>query len=75
MHDPDVAKNVKRAVYTLAQQLSSDVFVIGPNTQLDIDGNVIPLTEQQFIWVQRIVESFSILLSTPINSTLLQDRE
>ena len=42
---------------------NADVFVFGPSLQLDPDGEIIPEEDQQFVWIQEILDKLNCVVN------------
>lgn len=49
-----------KPVVCMGRQPHSDVYVLGPNLQFFSDGTVIPVEEQTYVWVPRIIKNLKI---------------
>lgn len=47
------------AVICTGRQPNADVFVFGPSLQLDLNGEIIPEEDQQFVWIQEILDKLN----------------
>ena len=44
----------------MGRQPNSDVYVLGPNLQFFSDGTVVPIEEQIYVWVPRIIKKLKV---------------
>ena len=47
------------AVTCTGRQPNADVFVFGPRLQLDLNGEIIPEEDQEFVWIQDILDKLN----------------
>ena len=47
------------AVTCTGHQPNADVFVFGPRLQLDLNGEIIPEEDQEFVWIQDILDKLN----------------
>ena len=44
----------------MGRQPHSDIYVLGPNLQFFSDGTVVPVEEQKYVWVPRIMKKLKM---------------
>ncbi len=67
---------MKKATTTLGRQPNSDTFIFGPTIHVSSDGRTISVQEQEYLWVQEIVECAAVLpTSSPLLKALPKCRE
>ncbi|XP_064396001.1 uncharacterized protein LOC135343012 [Halichondria panicea] len=62
-NDPDYSRRIRKAIVALGRQPDSEIIVLSPYVHVKEDGEIIPLRECTYVWVESVIKKEGVVPS------------